>query len=102
MYTWICFILNSLNTGREDWEKEILSKVQGILEFAIEYVNFSEELLMLDSAIQSEDIPKIIEAFKAVKNMAEDQLQADGYPEFRAHILNKYGYINDKDKEDVI
>lgn len=82
-----------LHSVKEEWEEAILSKSLEILAFAVENVNFDEELVLLDSAVETEDILEIIAAFKRVKDTAEDQLQKDGYPEFRAYILKKYGVV---------
>ncbi|KAJ9578069.1 hypothetical protein L9F63_025068 [Diploptera punctata] len=85
-----------LHSGREDWEQTIVRKSQEILEFALEYVNFDEELVILDTAVQSNNVLQIITAFNKVKDRAEDKLQKDGYPEFRAHILKNYGFVNEE------
>jgi hypothetical protein len=73
----------------------MLKEAQQIVQFAEDEINFDAEMITLNSAIQSENIQKIVAAISEAKQIAAEKLEQEGYQEFCKYLLKKYGLLRD-------
>jgi hypothetical protein len=92
---------SSTKTGAADWRchntEVLLEEAQEIVQFAKDEINFDAEMDMLNAAIQSGDIKKIVTAISEAKQIAAEKLEHEGYQQFCRYLLKKHGLLRDGD-----